>query len=168
LESTALQAFISKVLASRRLLYADLRRLRRDVLPNGLASHSDAEALIGLAGLLDRVDEGWPAYLSVAVREFVLSSSHPPGTVDHTTAAWLVSALTKLPRNAAVALAREVTLDAQQVDNALLVFVGNSSKERLKVRPTAPLREWSEAGTSGWPGQRVVRGGHFRLAGAGL
>lgn len=153
MESTALQAFLSKVLVSRRLLYADLRRLRRDVLPNGLASHSDAEALIGLAGLLDRVDEGWPAYLSVAVREFVLSSSQPPGTIDQTTAAWLVSALARLPRNAAVALAREVTLDAQQVDNALLVFVGSSSKERVKVRSTAPLRDWPEPGTSRWPGQ---------------
>ena len=152
MDNTPLQAFVGKVLASRRLLYADLQRLQRDILPDGLRSSAEAEALIALEGVLDRVDEGWAGYLSAALREFVLSSSRPPGTIDARTAVWLVSAFSRLPRPAAIAMAREVALEARQVDSALLVFLGKGSKGRAKPSAVA-CRQALDPRISYWPGK---------------
>lgn len=147
---TPLQAFVGKVLMSRRLLYADVQRLQRDILPNGITSSSEAEALIALDAVLDRVDDGWQGYLASALTAFVLSTSQPPGTVDGRTAAWLVGALDDVPQKTATAMAREVALAARQVDSVLLNFLGKTAKGRAKARPTASLRQAADAEVMGW------------------
>jgi hypothetical protein len=48
MDTAPLTLFAQKVLASNRLLFADLRRLRRDVLPNGITTREEAELLLGL------------------------------------------------------------------------------------------------------------------------
>ena len=45
---TSLHSFATKVLKGNRLLFADLRRLERDVLPDGVRSREEAEILISL------------------------------------------------------------------------------------------------------------------------
>ena len=42
-ETTPLCVFVAKAQASNRLLYGDLRRLQRDVLPTGATSREDVE-----------------------------------------------------------------------------------------------------------------------------
>ena len=63
-----------EVLKGNRLLFADLRRLERDVLPDGVRSREEAEILISL-DQLERVDAGWPPYLVGVLSEFALSQS---------------------------------------------------------------------------------------------
>lgn len=83
----SLREFISNVLAHERLRFGDLRRLQRDVLPTGIATRDEAEALIALDQALHKADVDWPGYLATVVKEFVLSCGHPPGCVDRETAA---------------------------------------------------------------------------------
>jgi hypothetical protein len=67
---TPLGRFAEKVLMSRRLLFADLRRLERDVLPEGPTTREEAEALIALDGALLRADKAWAPYLAAAIAGF--------------------------------------------------------------------------------------------------
>ena len=99
-----LTLFARKVSASNRLLFADLRRLRRDILPDGITSREEVEVLLGL-GHLKRLDEEWPAYLAEAVAAFVIAASEPP-SIDPATTAWLVAVLTTAKPRTAAAVVR--------------------------------------------------------------
>src|SRR5215211_7747741 len=96
MDTTPLGLFATKARASNRLLYGDLRRLQRDVLPTGAQSREEVEALLSL-DWIERVDKDWPGYLAKVVTDFVLSTSDPPGdAVDAEMAAWLVALLAHL------------------------------------------------------------------------
>jgi hypothetical protein len=100
MDTAPLTLFARKVSASNRLLFADLRRLRRDILPDGITSREEAEVLLGL-DYIERLDGEWSAYLAEAVAAFVVSASEPP-SIDQDTAAWLVTVLpTTRPTTAA-------------------------------------------------------------------
>src|SRR3954447_17836389 len=86
----SLREFISGVLVHKRLRFGDLRRLQRDVLPTGITTREEAEALITLDQTLSKVDVDWPAYLAAAVKDFVVSTSDPVGCVIGEIAVWLV------------------------------------------------------------------------------
>ena len=131
MDTTPLRAFASKARASNRLLYGDLRRLQRDVLPAGAMTREEIELLLSLDGL-DRLDDGWPGYLATRVSEFVLSTSDPPGVIEGEVAAWLVTALSGTRSKTAAAVVRSLADDAQHVDEALLAFVPRGGK-----RPSA-------------------------------
>src|SRR5215212_3872082 len=92
MDTTPLCAFVNKVMASDRIVFGDLRRLRRDVLPTGATSREEVEALLSLDSL-GQLDDDRPHYLVTTVESFLLSTSDPPGSVDADTAAWLVTAL---------------------------------------------------------------------------
>ena len=122
MDTTPLRAFASKAKANHRLLYGDLRRLQRDVLPAGPRTREDLEILLALDGI-ERVDEGWPGYLARAVTGFVLSTSDPPGVVDAEAAAWLAGALSDAKPKTAAAVVHTLMGEAHQVDEVLPAFV---------------------------------------------
>src|SRR3712207_557501 len=66
MDTAPLTLFARKISASNRLLFADLRRLRRDVLPAGITRREEAEVLLDLDHI-ERLDEEWAAYLAEAV-----------------------------------------------------------------------------------------------------
>jgi hypothetical protein len=125
---TALHTFIERAKTSRRLGFGDLRRLKRDVLPQGLASYDEAEALIGLHAALDKADEGWPGFMAAAVKGFVLTRSTPPGRIGPGAAEWLLDVLGALPPRIASAIVRELVQEAKSVDTLLLDFLGKGAK----------------------------------------
>ena len=131
MDTTPLRAFASKARASNRLLYGDLRRLQRDVLPAGAVTREEIELLLSLDGI-GRLDDGWPRYLATTVSEFVLSTADPPGIIDGEPAAWLVTGLSGVSAKTAAAIVRAIAADAQQVDEDLLSFVKRGAK-----RPSA-------------------------------
>jgi hypothetical protein len=57
MDAAPLILFTQKVSASNRLLFADLRRLQRDVLPNDITSRDEAEILIVIDQTHERADE---------------------------------------------------------------------------------------------------------------
>jgi len=120
MDTTPLCVFVNKVTASNRIVFGDLRRLQRDVLPTGPATREEIETLLSLDSL-GQVDDDWPGYLVATVKDFVLSTSDPPGSVDADTAAWLVTTLLDArPRSAAIM--RAVLSEARHVDEVLLTF----------------------------------------------
>ena len=131
MDTTPLRAFTSRARASNRLLYGDLRRLQRDVLPAGAITRKEIELLLSLDGL-KRLDDGWPGYLATTVSEFVLSTADPPGVIDGEPAAWLFTALSGVSPRTAAAIVRGIAADAQQDDKELISFVKRGEK-----RPSA-------------------------------
>ena len=117
-ETTPLDAFAAKARASNRLLYGDLRRLQRDVLPTGATSREDVEALLSL-DWIERVGDDWPGYLARVVTDFVLATSDPPGVVDADTAAWLAGLLEHTKLKTAAVILRTILLEAHYADELL-------------------------------------------------
>jgi hypothetical protein len=98
---TPLGRFVDKILASRRLLFADLRRLERDVLPEGPASREEAEALLALDRALAQADRAWTPYLAAAIAGFAGRAA-----AAGEDAAWLAAALDEARPPTAAAIAR--------------------------------------------------------------
>jgi hypothetical protein len=162
MDTTPLGLFATKARASNRLLYGDLRRLQRDVLPTGATSREEIETLLSL-DWIERVDQDWPGYLAITVSEFVLSTADPPGVISGEAAAWLAAALADArPKTAAVVL-RSIMREAHQVDEALVAFVRIGAKRRREEprpaehRPGFHLQEGAaDSEASGDPAQDTL------------
>jgi hypothetical protein len=126
--SSSLHAFVSRVATSKRLNFADLRRLERDVLPNGVTSRADAEALIALDAALDRADAGWPSYLVSTVKEFMMRRHGDP-----TDSAWLAAALSGAAPKTALNVARAVVPALDECDDALRGLAKMTAKRKPKA-----------------------------------
>ena len=85
MDTAPLTLFAQKVSASNRLLFADLRRLRRDILPDGITSREEVEVLLGLDHL-KHLDVQGPAYLAEAVAAIVIAASESPALDPAATA----------------------------------------------------------------------------------
>ena len=55
--------FTDKILAKDRISFGDVRRLKRDILPDGVASREEAEALLGLDRAVTKADAAWERWL---------------------------------------------------------------------------------------------------------
>ena len=111
MDTAPLTLFAQKVSASNRLLFADLRRLRRDILPDGITSREEVEVLLGLDHL-ERLDEEWPAYLVEAVTAFVLSASEPPFSTQRPQHGWSLRCRPHGPRRRPLSRAPSRARDA--------------------------------------------------------
>jgi hypothetical protein len=131
MDTAPLTLFAQKVSASNRLLFADLRRLRRDILPNGISSREEAEVLVRL-DQIERLDAEWAAYLAEAVAAFVVSASEPP-SIDQDTAAWLVTVLPTAQPTTAAAIVRTIEREGCELSEGLAVFM-----RRVGRRPVIP------------------------------
>jgi hypothetical protein len=131
MDTAPLTLFAQKVSASNRLLFADLRRLRRDVLPDGITTREEAEVLLGL-DQIERLDAEWAAYLAEAVAKFVISVSDP-GSIDHDTAAWLTVLLSAAQPWTAAAIVRAIQREVHQVDEALAAFTKRPAKRVIQA-----------------------------------
>ena len=127
MDTTPLCVFATKARSSNRLLYGDLRRLQRDVLPTGAKSREEVEVLLSL-DRIERVDRDWPRYLATTVSEFVLSTADPPGSVDPETATWLARALADTRQKTRATVVRTLMGDVHQINEALLAFVSRGAK----------------------------------------
>ena len=152
MDTTPLGVFVTKATASNRIVFGDLRRLQRDVLPTGATSREEVEALLSLDSL-GQLDDDWPDYLVATVRDFVLSTSNPPGSVDADTAAWLVTALSDARPRSATAIVRAVLSEARHVDEVLLAF-GRRGAGRSTQPPERHIRQGRRAIMR--PGQRLI------------
>ncbi len=129
MDNPALEKFIGRALHTRRIGFGDLKRLQRDILPDGIRTAEEAGALIRLDGQVSKVDEAWLSYLAALCRDFVLRSS-PSDSVDLNTLAWLVGALAGAKPSTALFIARELVRVADVSDPALLAF----TKRRPQAR----------------------------------
>jgi len=117
--SNALRDFARKALETKRLGFADLRRLQRDILPQRLTTREEAELLLGIDRALARADRDWSNYLVRAVGQFVVWGSEPIGHVDQRKVEWLLAALSAARRKTAAAIIRDITRERPQLDHPL-------------------------------------------------
>jgi hypothetical protein len=151
---TSLRVFVDRLSEAQRLGFGDLRRLQRDILPNGPQSRDDVEALLALDLALERADRGWPEYLVEAVKGFVIAASNPQGVVDPELGDWLVSVLSETQPKTAQRVARAVVSEAVEVDDALRAFAKMSAKRKPKGAASSALL-LSGGLSYSWQGVRV-------------
>ena len=124
-----LHNFINQVIDDKRVTAEDVKRLKTDILENGIGSRGEADALLALDRTLD-TDPSWADFLTAVMVDYVVWGSRPTGRVPAETAAWLVTAFTcGEPTGNAVRIARAIVAEAQDVDPELLLFArrGTSS-----------------------------------------
>jgi hypothetical protein len=104
--------------------FADVRKLQRELLPDGIATREEAELLIGLDRAIGAAHPAWAGYLVGAVVEFVVWGSRPTGCIDQETARWLVSWLkSDSPTGTAQRIACEAIDEAHDVHGSLKAAV---------------------------------------------
>ena len=129
--SQSLREFVDKTLRNKRITFSDVRLLQRDILPDGLTTREQAEALIALDQAVAKADPAWAGYLVAIVVDFAVWGSRPTGYVDPETARWLATWLScEKPSKALLRIGREVVSEAQQVDEVLRAFVERASDRR--------------------------------------
>ncbi len=144
--SASLRAFVTKALERNRISFGDLRRLQRNVLPQGLFTREQAEVLIALDQTIPRTDKAWAGYLVAALTDFVVWRSSSPGRVEPETAAWLVASLScGRPTRTTGMIARAIVREAQHCEEPLLGFALSSPKHPLSNRSTVGAEAESRA-----------------------
>jgi len=87
--NSSLQAFASNVQKAGRISFGDVKRLQRDILPDGINSRAEAEFLLTLDQTVSRADRAFADWLVAMMVDFVVWGVRPTGSVDAETAAWL-------------------------------------------------------------------------------
>ena len=133
---STLQDFVVKTTAKNRITFGDVRRLQRDVLPDGVSSRPQAELLLRLDAAVARVDRAWIDWLVAAITDFVVWGERPTGAVETEAALWLKELLAAAgtPTKAARRIAREIRRQAERVEEPLASF----ATEDEPAAPAAP------------------------------
>lgn len=128
----SLESFVATVVSANQITLADVRRLQRNVLPDGPDNRDEADTLIALDRAVAKKHCTWSAYAITTVVDYVVWTARPTGYVDREAATWLVASLTagRGPTSVAEAIAFEVAREAERSDQALLAFVMRSAASR--------------------------------------
>ena len=119
----SLREFIDRVANSRYIAEDDVNRLQREILPGGLVSRREAEALLDLDRSLETA-ESWRPALTRLVVDFVVWGVQPTGVVGNEDALWLATVLEMGgPTKTSMAIAYAILEEAGHVDMALLDFI---------------------------------------------
>jgi len=132
MERPELSDFVQQVISRGRITYGDIKRLQRQVLPDGAMTRAEAEALLLIDRTVERMDPTWAAYLSDTIVDFVVWGCRPTGYVDRETARWLETLLGVKSTKAARRILREVLHEAEGVDDVL--------RDSMRACSFAPIR----------------------------
>jgi hypothetical protein len=147
---TSLHDFVARVLADDRILFADLKRLQRDILPERITSREEAEILLFLDSVILRADREWTAYLTATIRDFAVWKLEPAGSLDRGKAAWISAALASAdPGKTARAILREIVHEARSIDDDALLELGLGAMEPARSRRRKP--DVPDCATAAWP-----------------
>ncbi len=70
---TNLHEMVARLTEKDRITFGDVRRIQRDVLPDGIGSREELALLAGLDGTVARSDSAWTEWLVEAVLELATS-----------------------------------------------------------------------------------------------
>lgn len=120
----SLQHFCNHTQSAGAITEADVRRLMRNVLPDGIASRDEADMLIALERAVPQIDPSFGDFLIKAVVDFAVWGERPTGTIDHGTAAWLAGSLAGRtgPTPVGARIAVEIVREAHASAENLTVF----------------------------------------------
>src|SRR4051812_22250997 len=132
--SDTLRDFVLNAVEIKRIRFADLRRLQRDILPYRITTQQEAEMLLSLDATVERADRDWREYLVPAVAQFVVWGLEPVGRVDQGKADWLLDALAHARPKTGSAIIRHVVIEAPCIDDMVAL-------RPKAARETAPAPE---------------------------
>ena len=134
MSKVTLHTFTARVSKSGRIGLDDVRKLHRDILPDGISSQVEAELLLHLDQSVSRADPAFSHWLVAVMVDFVVWSTRPTGYVDRETADWLARALVgdRGPTRTALLIAGEIVREAQDVDEALLSWMRDLPRAELQ------------------------------------
>jgi hypothetical protein len=124
----------------RRITFADVKRLRRDIAADGILTREEAELLLELDASVAKADASWTDWLVASVVDFAVWGERPTGTVEGEAASWLTQALTQngLRTKAARLIAREIAREAQSVDAGLSALAEDSGMDLAPAPGAVP------------------------------
>lgn len=142
--NASLQLFCNRVVAAGRITGADVQRLGRNILRDGLACRDEADMLIALDRAVPDSDAGFGDLLVSAIVDFAVWGERPTGYIDRDVAGWLAASLggRSGPTPLAARIAREVVQAAESSDEALLAFAlaaNHSPSARRDLRVPVPM-----------------------------
>ena len=119
--TSSLQVFATKIAAKDRITFGDVRRLQRNILPDGVMSREEADLLLALDAQVARADGAWADWLVAAIVDFAVWGERPTGTVEGEAARWITDALTRSgpPTKAGRRIVREIRREAVSVDEPI-------------------------------------------------
>lgn len=126
----SLRTFAAEVSTSGHISFSDVKKLRHDILPDGIGSREEAKLLLTLDRGVRRADRSFADWLVAALVDFVVWGARPTGYVDAETACWLAPLLRHGGTRVSRLLAQELIREAQSVDEALLSSLMSSPKRR--------------------------------------
>ena len=120
MSTPSLHDFVKKTTAKNRITFGDVRRLQRNILPDGVFDREQAELLLSLDRDVARADGAWVKWLVTSIVDFAVWGERPTGTVEGEPADWLRGVLTRegAPK-AGRRIAREIQREAMRVDDSI-------------------------------------------------
>jgi hypothetical protein len=119
--NAALQIFVNKVQVAGRISFGDVKRLQRDILPDGISSREEAELLLTLEQTAAWVDAAFGDWLVAMMVDFVVWGMRPTGIADAGKAAWLLPFVASPQATRTLRrLVQELVHEAERADPALL------------------------------------------------
>jgi hypothetical protein len=124
MNTSNLQVFVTKTEAHNRITFGDVRRLQRDILPDGIPSRAEVELLLGLDARVARADSAWTDWLVAAIVDYVVWVERPTGSVPEEASRWLNGLLLieGRPTRAGRRIAREIRQEAERVAEPMESF----------------------------------------------
>jgi hypothetical protein len=133
-----IEDFAARTRANGRILGEDLRRLRRLVLPHGVASRRQAEMLLALEGDIGCADDAFRAFLVDEIARFVVWDDRPTGRLDESKIAWLCAVLGReWPTQTAAAIAAAVLEESGAEIPELAAIAGRGAPRLAAFRANA-------------------------------
>ncbi len=122
--SSDLREFVELLLEKRSIDDGDVRKLTRELLPDGAQSHDVIDMLVALDRALKPANANWAEFLVATAVDYVVWSCRPTGHVGRELATWLISTLSvgEGPTPNAMRIAFEVVREAERSDEALIAF----------------------------------------------
>ena len=111
--TSRLRDFIAKAERKGRITFGDVKRLQRNVLPDGIAEREELELLLALERKIGRADATFADWLVAAAADFVVWGERPTGVVAAAARRWLEALVCALPpTRTGLRILREVTREA--------------------------------------------------------
>ena len=139
--NTRLQTFYETLIEHTTITEQDIQILRTVILPEGITTQVEADALIALDRVLEPTEE-WSRLVTDLVVKYVLWGNRRKGRINAETAHWLIASLeVGVLTDNATRIVREVVSGAEVVDPVLVDFVlhrvRRSTRNRYAERTAA-------------------------------